>query len=150
MNLYVVRHAEAMSSDENPDRPLTDRGREQAKQVSALAGRHLSVSGIFHSGKTRARETAEILAAELGQGTQENEHLSPTAEPSELDDLLTDLDADAVFVGHLPHTERLVSYLVTGFADEDIVDLGTASMACVTQDAEGEWRVRWLVRPDIL
>lgn len=72
-NKYLVmRHAEAKSNvtgeiDAIPDEdnPLTERGRAQCLEViSNLQEKKVDV--IFHSGMQRARETAEIIAKELG------------------------------------------------------------------------------------
>jgi phosphohistidine phosphatase len=67
MELYLVRHGEAMSEAEDPERPLTARGRQEAQRVSAVAARlGLRLAEIRHSGKRRAAETAEIFAGALG------------------------------------------------------------------------------------
>jgi phosphohistidine phosphatase len=39
MNVYLVQHAEAMSKEVDPDRPLSERGRRDAEQVAAMAAR---------------------------------------------------------------------------------------------------------------
>ncbi len=36
MELYLVQHGEAMSEAQNPERPLTVRGREEVQRVSAV------------------------------------------------------------------------------------------------------------------
>lgn len=47
------------------DVPLNDRGREQARELAAVAAGH-PIETIWSSDQSRARETAEIVAAELG------------------------------------------------------------------------------------
>lgn len=72
-NKYLVmRHAEAKSNvtgeiDSIPDEanPLTDKGREQCLEVTESL-KEKKVDLIFHSGMQRTKETAEILAKELG------------------------------------------------------------------------------------
>lgn len=67
MELYLVRHGEAMSEAENPERLLTASGREAVQRVSAVAVRlGLRPAEIRRSGKRRAAETAEIFAGALG------------------------------------------------------------------------------------
>jgi len=39
MELYLVQHGAAMSEAENPERPLTVRGREDVQRVSAFVAR---------------------------------------------------------------------------------------------------------------
>jgi probable phosphoglycerate mutase len=69
--LLLVRHGETDWNSErrwqgHADRPLNERGREQARVLAEeLAAR--PVDAIYASDLRRARETAEILAARLGQ-----------------------------------------------------------------------------------
>jgi broad specificity phosphatase PhoE len=68
--VLLTRHGETDWNNErrwqgHADRPLNERGREQARALAAeLAGR--SVDAIYSSDLLRARETAEIVGAELG------------------------------------------------------------------------------------
>ena len=66
MFLYLVQHGEALTKEADPDRPLSEAGRANVEHLAGfLAGRSLRVARVLHSGKTRARQTAEILAAAL-------------------------------------------------------------------------------------
>jgi isoleucyl-tRNA synthetase len=72
-NTYtVLRHGEAESNiagviDSIPDEqdPLTEKGREQCRTVAETL-RAKNITKIIHSGMQRTRETAEIVARELG------------------------------------------------------------------------------------
>ena len=65
MRLYLVQHGEAKSKTEDPQRPLTERGREDVARVAAFAASAgLQVGQIRHSGKRRAEETALYCAQE--------------------------------------------------------------------------------------
>ena len=75
MLIYVIRHGE--SEDDLSDSyggaanfPLTDHGRQQAK-TTASSLKDANISAIYASPLARARESAEILAAELGGLTVE-------------------------------------------------------------------------------
>ena len=64
MKLYLMQHGEARPEQDDPARPLTDRGRAEVKRVARAAGRlDLGIAQVVHSGKLRARQTAEIVAA---------------------------------------------------------------------------------------
>jgi len=67
MNLYLVQHAEAKRKEEDPERPLSEKGRVDIRKVAVYIAGHINikVSAIIHSGKTRARQTAEALAEYL-------------------------------------------------------------------------------------
>jgi len=65
--LFLVRHAKAEPSVGRDDyaRKLTERGRADARRVAkALAARRTLPDLLIHSGAARAKQTAEILAAE--------------------------------------------------------------------------------------
>jgi phosphohistidine phosphatase len=67
--LFLVRHAKTELSIGRDDygRKLTERGRADARRVAkALAARHFLPDVLIHSGAARAKQTAEIFAAEWG------------------------------------------------------------------------------------
>ena len=69
MKLYLVRHAEPKPEQEDPLRPLSEKGWEDIRCVGAFVAERLDirVKIIIHSGKLRAQQTAEVL----------REHLNP-------------------------------------------------------------------------
>jgi phosphohistidine phosphatase len=76
--LFLIRHAKAQPSVGRDDyeRTLTDRGRADARRVAAaLAARNMLPEALVHSGAARARETAEIFAAEWGRRVKLKEEL---------------------------------------------------------------------------
>src|SRR3989338_4397800 len=80
MRLYLVRHGDATSAEENPRRPLSAKGRgEVERMASFLARSGVKPQRVVHSGKLRAGETAAILARALAPGLmlEEAESLGP-------------------------------------------------------------------------
>ena len=66
MQLYLVQHGASKSDSEDPQRSLTDDGRQTVEQMAdLLSSLGLALDFIEHSDKLRARQTAEILAARL-------------------------------------------------------------------------------------
>ena len=66
MKLYLMQHGKAMSKEENPERPLTDQGKDDVGRVSkSIAQAEIQLSEIRHSGKRRAEDTANIVAQHL-------------------------------------------------------------------------------------
>ncbi len=57
------------------DSPLTDSGREQAREL-ALAVKERGIAAVYSSHLARARETAEIVARELGLDVEVDERLA--------------------------------------------------------------------------
>jgi phosphohistidine phosphatase len=154
MNLYLVQHAEAKSEQEDPQRPLSDKGRTDIKKVAAFVAQRkiVQVKTIFHSGKTRAQQTAEALAQQLkpSQGVKQAEGLEPMADPSTWSARLADEKEDIVVVGHLPHLSRLASHLIYQEANRKIVDFQMGGIVCLGRDESGAWSVRWMVVPTML
>ena len=73
----------------------------------------MTVNRICHSGKLRARETAELLADGLGiDDLVQLEGMTPMDDVGAFVGRIT--DPDVMYVGHLPHLDRLASVLVAG------------------------------------
>ena len=154
INLYLVQHAEAKSEQEDPQRPLSDKGRADIKKVAAFVAQRktVQVKTILNSGKTRAQQTAEALAQQLkpSQGVKQAEGLEPMADPSTWSVRLADEKEDIMLVGHLPHLSRLASHLICQDANKKIVDFQMGGIACLSKDESGAWSVRWMIVPGML
>jgi phosphohistidine phosphatase len=131
MELYLLRHGVAAErgSKEYPsdaDRPLTPDGVKKLKRtVRAMQSLGLSFDLILTSPFVRARQTADIVAGELG--LELALELSALLEPgAELQALVADLasrkkNVDRILlVGHEPLLSSLISLLVSGEDDLDI------------------------------
>ena len=71
MRLYLVQHGDALAKKVDPEHPLSERGRSDVERVAAFLGRAgIRVATLAHSGKTRARQTAELLAATVTSSGQ--------------------------------------------------------------------------------
>ncbi|UCD83967.1 MAG: phosphohistidine phosphatase SixA [Deltaproteobacteria bacterium] len=154
MNLYLVQHAEAKRKEEDPDRPLSEKGWADIRKVAAYIADHIDikVSAITHSRKTRARQTAEALAEYLKppKGIQEAEGLEPLAEPSVWADRLAGIKEDTMLVGHLPHLVKLSAYLLSHDENKKILNFSMGGIVCLGRDESGDWSVRWMIIPEIL
>ena len=71
MDVYLVQHGQALSDEQDPQRPLSDEGRAEVTKVAEFLGARQSrlidppITKVCHSGKLRARQTAEILGRHL-------------------------------------------------------------------------------------
>ena len=66
MRIYLVQHGESKSEEEDPQRHLTDKGIAEVRHVvNFLRPLELVVDTVWHSGKTRAQQTGELLAEVL-------------------------------------------------------------------------------------
>jgi phosphohistidine phosphatase len=153
MHAYLVQHGKAKSAEEDPNRGLSDEGREEVMQVAEfLAGSRITTSLIQHSGKARAEETAHILANSIRcmAGPCHAESLSPSDEPAATANFLNVYTDDILIVGHLPHLERLTSLLLTGNPDRRPVQFRNGGMVCLEKEQSGAWSLVWAVVPDLL
>ena len=153
MNLYLVRHGEAKPKEEDPERPLSEKGWSEVRKMASFTAEHmtLKVNQIFHSGKTRARQTAEVLAEHLKtEGIEEGRALDPFANPKTWADRLAETQENVMLVGHLPYLDKLLSYLLYGVETRILVEFQSAGIVCLARDEEGLWALRWMLVPDML
>jgi phosphohistidine phosphatase len=153
MRLYLVQHAEALPKEVDPDRPLSEKGRKEAHRLAEFVGKHgVRVSRVLHSGKRRARETAELLAEtisskddiEASSGLDPNDPIDPFAEQ------LSRWEQDVAVVGHLPFMDKLVADLVAGSEDHGTVAFQPGAMVCLERAETGGWTIAWMLRPELL
>jgi phosphohistidine phosphatase len=115
MQLYLVRHAEAAGGEPDELRPLTPDGREQARSL----GERLRQSGvrpdaILTSPLLRARETAALLARELGVEAVPDDRLAPGATADQITSAVDGRGETVVAVGHQPDCSRIAGALTGG------------------------------------
>lgn len=148
MAIYLVQHGLCLSKDVDPKKSLSEKGREEVALLSAYLERlGITVSGVCHSGKTRAKQTAQIFADRIGDG-----NLRELSGMKPLDDVeafaAIEIEDDMMYVGHLPHMEKLVSFLTTGDESCGVVKFTNGGVVCVEKDAAG-WRIRWCLTPSL-
>jgi phosphohistidine phosphatase len=152
MNLYLMQHAEAVDKSVDPERPLTQKGRDEVVKVAAYAAKHcgLSVLAVTHSGKLRARQTAELFAMEIEalQGVVPVKDLEPDANPAIWKERLDLMDNDVVLVGHLPHLSRLASLLLCGDPDKEVIEFRNAGLVCLKKNSPQDWVVQYIILPE--
>jgi phosphohistidine phosphatase len=120
LDIYLIQHAESVPEKEDPARPLSDEGKATMEKVAALVARlKIKPDFIFHSEKLRAKQTAEILARNLGLSDKlrERKGLGPLDPAAPVAGWLKEETAKGLaglaIVGHLPFLDRLASLLIT-------------------------------------
>lgn len=149
MKLVLVQHGEALPKDQDPNRPLTEAGRRDIDALSTfLSQANRLPSRVLHSGKARARQSAEVLS--VGNAPQARAGLEPDADAAALAREAADWRADTMVVGHQPFLGKLTSFLLTG--DETAVQVAfePGSAVCLERDESGAWALAWMVRPELL
>jgi len=152
MAIYLVQHGKNEPKDVDPEKGLSPEGRAQVERIAGVAaGYAVAVDRIFHSGKKRARQTAEILAAALApaKGVTAKEGLAPLDDVAPVAEAL-DPSTRTMLVGHLPFMERLTAFLVTGAADRPVFQFQNGGIVCLDRYGEnGGWVIRWALMPNI-
>lgn len=134
--LLVLRHGKAGESDlGDRERELTGRGRRDAKSIAhAISERKLPPDRIITSRAARARETAELVARELGfDGPLDALEELYLAEPQRYLSAVARLAGNAervLVVGHNPALEQLVELLTGGRVTMPTAALAICSLAC--------------------
>ncbi len=153
MYIYLVQHAEAKREEEDPTRPLSEKGLQDITRVASYVSQiDIKINKIFHSTKLRAKQTAEVLFENLRplKGISEVDGLSPLDEPNIWAERLKDVPDDLFLVGHLPHLARLASLLLCGNADKNIVSFRMAGIVCLKRDDAGTWSLQWMLTPEVV
>jgi phosphohistidine phosphatase len=153
MKLYLIQHGEAVSKQEDPGRPLSERGLRDVQALAALLGNAgVTVARVWHSGKRRAKQTADMLAtAVLSGGRAESvEGINPNDPVGEFATDADVWDEATLVVGHLPFMSRLVSLLTTGDADTQLVQYQPGSLVCLERVDAEQWVITGMLRADML
>jgi phosphohistidine phosphatase len=153
MFLYLVQHAEAKKEEEDPMRPLSEKGLLDIGRVAAYISRlGIKIDAIFHSNKLRAKQTAEVLSSHLtpSGGIAEKDRLSPLDDPKTWAERLKEMTGSVMLTGHQPHLGKLASLLLCGDEDKNIVLFRMAGVVCLGRDDSGTWSLQWMLIPGVI
>jgi phosphohistidine phosphatase len=143
ITLYLVRHGEASNESSGGDdaRPLSSRGVRQIESLADQARlRGVKPARVLHSGKLRARQTAEIIAAAVGpREVRAISGLQPEDDPSSAAELAALSDEDIMLVGHMPFMGVLSGVLLGG----DGLTFSTGTMVCLVRSSK--WKLDWKI-----
>jgi len=144
LRLFLIHHGEAVGPEIDARRPLSPRGHEQAERVAAeAASRGARPDVVWHSGKLRAKQTAEAFRRAC----------NPLAEFAAIRDIQPDDPAqwirdrlraetrDVAIAGHFTHLPRLLALLLEGA--EDFPSHG--AVALETGDDGETWKELWRI-----
>lgn len=153
MRLYLVQHGEACSKDVDPERPLTDQGLADVNRLAAFVGlAGICVQRVIHSGKLRAKQTAECLASAIAPSVEliTSDDIDPNDAPNAFDMTGECQGQDTLIVGHLPFMAKLMSHLLVGDENHLITAFQPGSMVCLQSDEHNHWQICWMIRPELL
>ncbi len=147
--LFLAHHGDAVGPDVNPMRPLSDRGRVEVDMLAQQAAeRGAKPDVIWHSGKLRARQTAEtywkrcnpLAAFTAARGLQ------PTDPPSWIVESIAGESKHILLAGHFPHLPRLLGLLTSAHPNAQPVAFPLNGIVAL-EDVDGKWIERWRLKP---
>lgn len=148
MHLYLVHHGDAVGPDVDPQRPLSAVGRGAVDFVAAkAAARGAKPSVVWHSGKLRAKQTAEAFwrACNALAEFSATRDLQPDDPPLWIRDRLRGEPRDILLAGHFPHLPRLHALLL-GRLEDAPYDFPLHGVIALESDDEGEtWKELWRI-----
>lgn len=152
MAVYLVQHGLSLPKERDPERGLSEAGIADVGRIAQVAkGYSVPVASISHSGKKRARQTAEIFASAMKPqgGVVEMAGLKPMDDVEDFSRNLT-FHENQMFVGHLPFMEKLAAFLITGKAARPVFQFQNGGIVSLDQYGEnGGWVIKWALMPRI-
>jgi phosphohistidine phosphatase len=108
--IWLLRHGDAEDGSPDSERPLTEKGREQARAVgAALKALGVELDACMTSPKVRAAETARLACEPLGVEPELEPKLA--GGPFDAEALAAGLGDDVLLVGHDPDFSMAVHAL---------------------------------------
>jgi phosphohistidine phosphatase len=108
--IWLLRHGDAEDGSPDSERPLTEKGREQARAVGgALKALGVELDACLTSPKVRAAETARLACEPLGVEPELEPKLA--GGPFDAEALAAGLGDDVLLVGHDPDFSMAVHAL---------------------------------------
>jgi phosphohistidine phosphatase len=145
--IYLVHHGDAVGPEEDPMRPLSAHGRAAVLLVADEAARRgARPECIWHSGKLRARQTAEAcwrICNPLATLTAER-GLQPADPPAWMHERLIGETRDIMVVGHMPHLPGLLRLFTGDDSQASAVTFPLHGMVALEADGN-RWKEVWRI-----
>ncbi|MBW1796268.1 MAG: phosphohistidine phosphatase SixA [Deltaproteobacteria bacterium] len=157
MEIYLMQHGPAMPKDQDPEEGLGPEGKDRIHASGqALKKMGVVLDAILSSPKKRSKETAAIVAEEVGFPLEkiiETKKVKAMASPDETLEALSELSgAERVLVaGHLPSVAEVASFLLTEGSRAAVqFEMGGCCRIDVDDLPTHSGRLRWYLTPDQL
>ncbi len=150
MAIFLVQHGLSLKKEEDPQKGLSSKGREETAKIADVAKFYqIPVARICHSGKARALQTAQIFKQTLDVQAD----LLQIHQINPLDDVTlfadkVDPTSSMMIVGHLPYMEKLVAYLTCGDQEKRVYKFQNSGIVCLDCE-QGDWFIKWTLNPNI-
>jgi phosphohistidine phosphatase len=160
MDLYLIRHAEAVDRKEfagaDDERPLTEAGRAQAKALGVgLQSHQIRLDLLLTSPVPRAQQTAQGILEPWAVPVPELrvcEELAPGSRRKKLARYLRGLGVESVgLVGHMPDLGDFTGWLLGNKGIQiDLAKAGVVHVRCAQLPDKGAGALLWMITPEWL
>jgi phosphohistidine phosphatase len=143
---YLIHHADALAPGVDFERPLSSVGLAQADWLAAAAkAAGCAPDVIWHSGKRRARQTAEAFLRACAPSAEFRmvRGLRPDESPERMRIELGAETREVLLAGHMPHIARLLEMLSPDSAPMPL----HGGVGLEREGDDGEWREVWRASP---
>ena len=153
MKVYLVHHVDALSAEQDPQRHISQKGKEQADRLGTrLKALGVAPARILHSDKQWTIDTADRIAAKLGASAK----TARTAYPINTGDPVAPFMAeiakgggDIMMCGHVDYLLRTASQMVCGDEKRKVVEFKPGNGTAVCLEGEGKtWYITYAWRDD--
>lgn len=142
MRLYLMRHGQAESPSIDPQRDLTAEGKREIEQIAnSLVKKSVHLDQVFHSGKRRAHQTAQVIAGIVAPdlSPQSMDNLKPNDNPEKIIDIIKQWTDDTLIVSHLPFIPTLLNRLTQ---TQHNIYFNPGTVACLNRSKD-LWQLEW-------
>jgi phosphohistidine phosphatase len=153
MKVYLVHHVDALPAEQDPQRHISQKGRDQADRLG-MRLRALGVAPIriLHSDKQWTIDTANRIAVKLGVENKTAKAAYPIETGDPVAPFMAEIAAaggDIMMCGHFEYLLRSASQLVCGDETRKVVEFkpGNGTVVCL-EGQGGEWAITYAWRQD--
>ena len=153
MKVYLVHHTDALSAEQDPQRHISPKGREQADRLGTrLRALNVKPVRILHSDKQWTIDTAQRIAAKLGMEDKAAKAAYPINTDDPIEPFIAEIasaSGDIMMAGHVVFLERVAARLVCGDEKKKVVAFKPGNGTSVCLEGEGDdWVITSVWRDD--
>lgn len=148
--LILVRHGR-YDDHQIPGGELTPSGVQEIELMAGvIASLGFHPNHIWHSGKKRAEQTAQLLSSRCGDiRPEEKSGIAPGDDCQAFAESLRSQNGQWLVVSHLPFLERLAGELLFKMPDQQMIQFYPGSMLCLKRH-DMDWHIKWFIHPDLI
>lgn len=150
MKLYLMRHGKAENPGQDPEQGLTQEGQSEIEALARFLGeKEVQFKHVWHSPKTRARQTAETMARIISPHAEfhVHEYMKPNDHTGIVEGDIKTWEQDSLIVSHLPFLPRLLSLLPGDTGATHAITFEPGTVVSLSKKGQDEWKINWVISP---